>query len=569
MDADVENVTSGSNDSAQLEVEYENAHYHELLASVTAKNIVIIDNHSGAKVQSNNLARRYPKSKVYLAKVEVGGSLKTTVDDVVTNISVSNIQELKVVLAALGSIDVIIDQCGLANNFDDFFLLVNECGLYLFGGIADIAHGKGEGQLTDKVTSLLRMKYCESDTLQKNKKMAALSSGIERLVHWGDFGAAIRSMVRFYKKIREEDAKLFYSFYPPSITPVPTIFHASFDYQSNGSFHSNRSEFQGRFKHHYKIPEMKVRAYRNVVCVPGQVVLDGDCVLPESFRMPLQKNPQNRHLKDIDNFYTYDRFFKPEVLEGTYIHFDSEYSHHFGHITAEVISKLWCWNAITAEDSSVKILVGLPDGKRSPILDKLLELYDIPLGAVVGYDKPVVVENLICPSQSFHISRYASPIAQDIWSTIAKNAYVETIHNGKKVFLSRPIDMSRGCKNQLEVEQIFEDAGYVVIYPEQFSLVEQISICSTAKEIAGFAGSATLNAIYGAENCKKIIICSETFTADNDILISSVKGGDLHYFWCDADVQHPKNGWSVQAYTSSFTFDMRKDGLTLLRAAIK
>jgi len=47
------------------------------------------------------------------------------------------------------------------------------------------------------------------------------------------------------------------------------------------------------------------------------------------------------------------------------------------------------------------------------------------------------------------------------------------------------------------IQKMFEDSGYTVIYPEDYTLIEQIKIFSSAKNIAGLSGTWLFNSFWG------------------------------------------------------------------------
>jgi hypothetical protein len=48
------------------------------------------------------------------------------------------------------------------------------------------------------------------------------------------------------------------------------------------------------------------------------------------------------------------------------------------------------------------------------------------------------------------------------------------------------------------IQELFKDSGYTVVYPEDHSLIEQIKIFSSAKNIAGLSGTWLFNSFWGS-----------------------------------------------------------------------
>ena len=57
-----------------------------------------------------------------------------------------------------------------------------------------------------------------------------------------------------------------------------------------------------------------------------------------------------------------------------------------------------------------------------------------------------------------------------------------------------------------------------------------------------------------------IMILPESYTARNEYLFASVRGHHLRAAWSKPDVPQPAEGWTVEAFTSSFLVDLDREG---------
>ena len=55
-----------------------------------------------------------------------------------------------------------------------------------------------------------------------------------------------------------------------------------------------------------------------------------------------------------------------------------------------------------------------------------------------------------------------------------------------------------------------------------------------------------------------IIISGSSYNAENEHLIAAANGNDLHYFWGQSELPMPPGRFSLEAFRSSFTFDLRR-----------
>ncbi len=61
------------------------------------------------------------------------------------------------------------------------------------------------------------------------------------------------------------------------------------------------------------------------------------------------------------------------------------------------------------------------------------------------------------------------------------------------------------------------------------------------------------------------MISSESYTATNENLISSVLGHEIDIIWCKSDLPQPESGYLKEAFESDFSFDFERDGSRLRR----
>ncbi|WP_079569823.1 glycosyltransferase family 61 protein [Krasilnikoviella flava] len=287
-------------------------------------------------------------------------------------------------------------------------------------------------------------------------------------------------------------------------------------------------------------------------------------ILPDSFRHHLS-NSRNRRLVQVDeNFARIPRHVQPvEELAGSYYLLDSENSGHYGHLMTEVISRLWGWDAAKADDPGLKAVFRLRyAAERDPRLERtVLAAFGIGPEDVVTVDHPVYLESMYAATPMFHNARpyYVHPEIRAVWRRIRDGLPADPGPTWDRVFVSRKDRYgNRRCLNRVEVEDYFAEAGFQVIYPEEFSLGRQAEIFARARAVAGFGGSAMFNTLF-AENLEHMIVLTqEAYTARNEALIALPLGVRMHYFWNQPRIPHPPGGWAEEAYKSDWTFDFSR-----------
>lgn len=542
--------------------------YEELLPAPPALGfrVMLFGQSSIALGEARLLSQYYPGATVVLARTKSDAPF-SDLPDGIKDITCETIDDLALFLIAEEPFDLFIDH---GNNrrsqkrdlFLKLFPALAPGGLYC----VEDAHATWMDKFTDHNENVMddTFKLMQMRAIDLGRKDAGPGGfpveALASVMHHGRLVVARRSDRKLAGRIHESQSSRFFQWSPSTlidsivISPAETV-------TSRAEVITNRPELMHHFPATIQIPQTRLQVYEDVVCLPGQIVMKGNAILPESFRMFLQKVAKNRHLVQPGTFYArpVQEESASRMLAGTYLHIDNELDDHYGHITLEVVSKLWAWEEAIKRWPDLRLLAGAAKGQVSPVLLEILDLYGIPTDRVTALDVPARVERLVCPTQLYHIGRHASPRLEATWDRLTCAGQTETRLAGRKLFLSRPEGMGRGCRNQKDVESLFAVAGYDIVRPETFSLCEQITMLSKAAAIGGFAGSAMLNAIYARPGTPKTVIASETFNAGNDYLISTLKGGRFNYFFCAAEIQHPTGGWSEAAFMSPYSFDMVRD----------
>lgn len=341
-------------------------------------------------------------------------------------------------------------------------------------------------------------------------------------------------------------------------------------YKSTTKFTTNEPSLDRVFRFSYDIPDLSLREYSGAVFTPGQFVTVDDLVAADSHRHMFYFSLENVRATYETHLFASDKapLGKLQELPGKYFLLDSEWQTHFGHVVTEQLSRLWCLDSVREMYPGVKFLISTKSG-----LDELpaweLALYEaagISSEEIHFQNFPATVETLICATPMFSQPSYADPrlVARyaEYGSRILRDSSVASDF-GRKVFLSRKSDLTRPCTNTSDVEQYFLDNGFKVVYPEQFSIADQVAIFENADIIAGFAGSGLFQSVFTSSKKQIIVVCSESYDATNEFLYASVREDDLYYVWCPADVQKKNGNFDPKVFHSAFHLDFERDGAYL------
>lgn len=321
----------------------------------------------------------------------------------------------------------------------------------------------------------------------------------------------------------------------------------------------------------YAVPERRVRLYEGGVSVIGNCLAVKDTtVIPESYRHHMEKSLRNPRLRDVDAEFARidDRDVATDSLPGVYYHLDASNSGHFGHLTTEVLSKLWGWDAAVERCPDIKAIFRIRyPNERDPALERrLFTAFGIREDQIQVIDRPMKVDALVAATPLWHnqFPHYVDPAIEQTWDRMSHALVDPGVPGHEKLFVSRRPSLSnRRCLNTAEVERHFADRGFAVIYPEDLDLGVQASLFAKARVVAGFGGSALFNSMFSKRLETMIVLTHTAYTARNEHMYGAVLGCDVHYFWNTPNVPHPPGGWSEEAYFSDWTFDFRTLGREL------
>lgn len=179
---------------------------------------------------------------------------------------------------------------------------------------------------------------------------------------------------------------------------------------------------------------------------------------------------------------------------------------NYYHLTIEILSR---YEYVRNYLSSSNVTVLLDEDARK--YHQFRELVGIIIGnASITYVPPgqrVRCKKVICPSMNtwmpMNVRHKIDFRMSD--NMIAKSA-VENIREAtklyrkektdRKIFISRKNTSISRIQNELEVIELFKNAGYEIVCTEELSLQEQIEMFSTSTCIVGATGAALTNMIY-------------------------------------------------------------------------
>lgn len=331
-----------------------------------------------------------------------------------------------------------------------------------------------------------------------------------------------------------------------------------------------RASGEVRLPREIDAPPMSLREYDDVTCLGRQAAYGAGFVLPESYRHPFK-----RRLRNVAFAEWAPRFVRePEPaqahLAGPHLLLDSYVRGHFGHALTDQLGHLWGWRPALERYPDLKALVFARPGETLAEWElALLEAGGVARDRVVVAHEPTRVEALVGTSPMFGMPAYVHPAIATTYavvgSVLADRASAD-VPGPLRIFCTRRPG-KRTCHNAAEVEALFAERGFTVVHPEDHSLPDQARLVRDAEVVAGFAGSGMFQIALAGGPKHVVLIGSESYTASNEYLISSVVGHRLDLVLCRPDVPKTGRRFDNASYQSDFTFDHDREGV-FLRAVL-
>ena len=242
----------------------------------------------------------------------------------------------------------------------------------------------------------------------------------------------------------------------------------------------------------FAVPTLSLRAYDDVICLAGQVVLAGNLILPDTYRHNQYERLRNRRTAELA-----PRFAQPKRpiddarrLPGAYFYLDTELRDHFGHAMTEQLPRLWAWDRAKADEPDLRALVSLRSDRRSlsPWQVKLLEAAGVDEADIVTFRGAVRVEHLVGATSMFSMPSYVHPDLAQLWNRVGRTLENQSDGSpfGRRIFVSRRPSTTRPCHNVGDVERLFAAHGFDVVFPEDCDLPTQAAMFRSADVVAGF-----------------------------------------------------------------------------------
>jgi Glycosyltransferase 61 len=177
---------------------------------------------------------------------------------------------------------------------------------------------------------------------------------------------------------------------------------------------------------------------------------------------------------------------------------------NFGHFLLESIGRLWAYQSVRHLDPYIFFYTpwGIPEYKnKDSYVHQVFKGFNIPLNRFIFFKEVAVLEKVIIPKQKYGFGLCRHPDNQfvnfissfKIYNSVFERNVVE-----KKIYVSRsqlPYNTGRPFGEKW-FEEYLEHNGYKIIYPENYTLYQQLKMYTNATHIIFCDGGAIYTTIF-------------------------------------------------------------------------
>lgn len=283
--------------------------------------------------------------------------------------------------------------------------------------------------------------------------------------------------------------------------------------------------FQHEFQHF--IPESNLYFFKKVI-----VTKDG--VIIKNFRIIKQFVINFSEFKSYYLRYLLSTFLKNRKVKlnkgKNYLLLFDNYSGPEGisHWISDTMTRIFALNEVLKD-----FVVILPAYSKYGVRAQSLKLFDFGPTYYIESGTYLEVKNLYAPSFIAPTGNFNAGNALAFRSFVLEKLNIVKLLANKRIYISRKKTLRRHIINETEVERLIVSYDFEIIYMEDYSFNEQISIINSAKYLVTIHGAALTFLHFMNENSKVLELRYEGDTHNNHFYaIASTLDIDYYYQIC-------------------------------------
>lgn len=266
----------------------------------------------------------------------------------------------------------------------------------------------------------------------------------------------------------------------------------------------------------------------------------------------------------------------PDVNAETFIHtpfpeikqpvvFSGIFWNNFGHFLLESLARLWAYEHVRGLDPYLLFYLNWVPPKyleKENYAYQVLSGFNIPHNRVVFTDKPVMIKDILIPSQKYGYTYCKNPDA-DMMKFIRSFRYPAIMPKGfeeaEKIYVSRSKIPDGAGKpiGEKHFDEYLASNGYKIFHPEFYNLYQQLTLYSRVNKIIFCDGGALHGCILLPDLKAEVAVIARRRDADYDCreITDQFVGYRKEVVWIDAvkeQYQFGLESWDAVSFVDWF-----------------
>lgn len=283
----------------------------------------------------------------------------------------------------------------------------------------------------------------------------------------------------------------------------------------------------------YKFPHLKVRYFESAFVTSSGLVCTSAGLVREcthytwkwQYRTCLKEASQYYHdaQDDPQNLITFDD-------EETYLVVHHPWYKNYYHWLNEAMFRLW----MVKDQAKEMILLLPPEDELPKFALNSLNLFTFKSVYHIPSKKSAIVRTLCMPELKPTMASYNPMGVRDLNKMfVGYFSPLSRVNLGERIYISRKKSRRRWIVNEEDVIEVVTQYGFTVVYNEDYSFAEQVSLYSNAKYMISIHGAAMTNMLFMQEGATIFELCKRwTDLNDKHNLIFWYMADALDYKFC-------------------------------------
>lgn len=288
---------------------------------------------------------------------------------------------------------------------------------------------------------------------------------------------------------------------------------------------------------------LKVCSAQDVILLPRNVALDAKSskLLEPTFLR--ERTKVHGGVARIARTDTFQLRYSPKTwvvvqIDRPVFFADTDRPGVYGHVLLEAVTRLWALRHM-GMDTAVATSV-----RMNRNYAKLFACLGARKEDIIQVDRPLRAREVVFPDLPMLRRTWIHPKTWEVFHALRELGRLSSVDTPERIYISRSRVPGRGLVNEAAVEELFREKGFSIVHPQELPIEDQIRIFANARFLASAGGSGAHNALFASERAKVLVLSSDSWLVNADILLSQTEGRLAYVF--GEPLERPSEGHRSQ-----------------------